>query len=296
VRPRRAAPKERSRTTRHRPRKRFAQHFLAPQWAAKLVSALRVEPGDLFFEIGPGTGALTLPLAATGTRVLAIDIDRDLVSALAERAPANVTVLTGDALSADFIPMLRGLEPQRPFGDPGAAAGPPRFRIVGNLPYNVASPLLARMTTLQAEHALFHDATVMVQREVADRLLARPGTKDYGVLTIMMALHTRITRLFDLPPGAFTPPPKVRSSVIRLVFDPLRVRLSDPPAFERLVKALFGQRRKTLANALKKMTARPALVAAEAGLDGRRRPETLQLEELARLAESLAREKRAAVL
>jgi 16S rRNA (adenine1518-N6/adenine1519-N6)-dimethyltransferase len=159
---------------------------------------------------------------------------------------------------------------------------------VGNLPYNLTSPILFRLAKLQEQHAVFFDATLMVQREVADRLAARPRTKDYGVLTITMQLTGRIERLLNLPPGAFRPAPKVWSSVVRLVFGPPPVRVADRPLFERVVKSIFSQRRKTLSNALKTVVPRPFEVLDAAGIDPQRRPETLSLEELARLTAQCA--------
>lgn len=278
-----------------RPRKRFGQHFLAPTWTRKVLAAVAPAPGDVFLEIGAGRGALTLPLAAAGVPVLAIEIDRDLVAALAPRVPPNVTLLTGDFLQTDVVPFLTGLEPQRP---PGAAAQSParRFRVAGNVPYNLSTPIIFRLIDLQRRHALFSDATIMLQREVADRLVARAGTKAYGVLSISAQMHTRISRLLDLPPGAFSPPPKVRSSVVRLEFGPPAVRVSDEALFDRLLRALFSARRKTLANALKQFDRTAPAVLALAELDGRRRPETLQVTEIARLAELFASIRRPAVL
>jgi 16S rRNA (adenine1518-N6/adenine1519-N6)-dimethyltransferase len=290
-----SSDRRRSAPARHRPRKRFGQHFLAASWAKRVVDAVAPEPGDVFLEIGPGEGALTRPLAASGVPILAVEIDRDLVASLAASVPSSVTVLSGDILTTEVIPIVTGLSPLRPPDSPGP---PPkkRYRIAGNLPYNVASPVIARMTEWYQQHQLFTDATVMVQREMADRLTARPGTRDYGVLTVLVGLRATVSRIFDLPPGAFSPPPKVRSSVIRLVFRPPQVRLPDELLFERMVKALFSQRRKTLANALKRFDPTGLAVLALSGLDGRRRPETLQLAELAHLAEIFATVKRPAVL
>jgi len=280
----------------HRPRKRFGQHFLAPVWASKIVAAIAPQAGDAFLEIGPGHGALTLPLAATGAPILGIEIDRDLAGALARQAPSNVTVLAADFLKADVLPLLSGLEPQRAAHAQPAVPPSRRFRVVGNLPYYVASPILFRLLDLHRRHGFFADATVMVQREVADRLVARPGTKAYGVLTILMSVHARVSRVLDLPPGAFTPPPKVRSTVVRLEFGPPAVRLRDAEGFERLVKTMFSQRRKTLANALKAIDPTAPAVLALAGIDSKRRPETLQVQEIARLAELFASVKQPPVL
>lgn len=277
----------------HRARKRFGQHFLAPAWAAKVVTAINPQPGDVFLEIGPGTGALTHPLAATGARILAVELDRDLVRTLAPTLPRTVTLLSGDVLSLDVIPFLRGLEPQRAVDATLGAhrpAQPTRFRVVGNLPYNVATPILLHLIELHRRHQLFADATVMLQREVADRLTARPGTKAYGALTILPNVHATITRLLDLPPGAFKPAPKVRSSVVRLAFRPPAVAITSDALFERLIKGLFMHRRKTLTNALKRFAPNGLDILAQSGLDGRRRPETLSVQEIARLTDLFARD------
>lgn len=281
---------------RHVPRKRFSQHFLAPAWAQKVVAAIQPAAGDVFVEIGPGTGALTLPLAATGAPVLAVEIDRDLSRDLAAAVPSNVTVFTGDFLHVDLLPLLSGLQPQRPADASDHSFVRRRFRIVGNLPYHLSSPMIAHLIRLHRQAGMFADATLMLQREVADRLVARPSTRDYGSLTVLVQMHTQSTRLLELPPGAFRPPPKVRSSLIRLEFGPPAARVSDEAGFERLVKALFSQRRKTLLNALRRFDPTGAAVLAISGLDGRRRPETLQVTEIAGLAELFASVRRGAVL
>jgi 16S rRNA (adenine1518-N6/adenine1519-N6)-dimethyltransferase len=279
-----------------RRRKRFAQHFLAPRWAQKVVAAIGPEPGDVFLEIGAGTGALTLPLAATGAPIVAVEIDRDLARDLARLVPANVTLLVGDVLALDALPVLTGLQPQLP---PVAAIGPRaprRFRVVGNLPYNLSTPIISHLIDLHRRHGVFTDATLMVQREVADRLMARAGTKAYGALSVFVQRQAAVSRRLDLPPGAFRPPPKVRSTVVRLEFGPPSVRVPDEAQFDRLVAALFSQRRKMLANALRRFDPTGPAVLALAGLDGRRRPETLQVAEIARLAELFAAVKRPPVL
>ena len=261
-----------------------------------MVQAIAPQPGDVFLEVGPGAGALTLPLAASGAAILAVEIDRRLIADLLPRVPPNVTILSGDILALDVVPYLTGLEPQR---GPEAGASPPpprRLRVAGNLPYYIASPILFRLLTLERQDACFADATVMVQREVADRLLARPGTKAYGALTILVGLQAEVTRLLEIPPGAFVPAPEVRSTVVRLTFRPPRVPVADWALLERLVKALFSQRRKTLANALKRFDPTGPAVLELAGLDGRRRPETLTLDEIARLTQRLASTRGSAVL
>jgi 16S rRNA (adenine1518-N6/adenine1519-N6)-dimethyltransferase len=277
---------------RRRPRKRFGQHFLAPAWAAKVVEAIRPVRGDAFLEIGPGMGAITLPLADTGLPILAVEIDRDLASTLAQQAPTNVTILSADVLKADVMPLLSGLVPQAPPDAAGIARPERRLRVVGNLPYYATSPILFRLVELHRAHRLIHDATVMVQKEVADRLVARPGTRDYGVLTVTLGVHARISRRLELPPGAFTPAPKVRSTLVHLEFTEPLVRIPDEELFEKLVKAIFSQRRKTLLNSLKAFDRSAPLVLSAMRLDGRRRPETLEIEEIARIADLIAADRR----
>lgn len=264
-----------------RARKRFAQHFLEPAWVAKLVAAAGASADDAMVEIGPGRGAITRPLAAQVRMLLAIEVDRDLAADLEAGRPENVTVVTGDVLSIDLLPVLTTWL--------GGPPGPDRpFRVIGNLPYNISSPILFRLIDLAAATGGLRDAVLMLQKEVADRLVARGGTGEYGVLTVLTGLHADVTRVLSLPPGAFRPPPKVHSAVVRLTFRPPPVDVGDPEAFVRMVRGVFTQRRKTLGNALKAVAAdRPAAAGAAlagAGIDPQRRPETLALAEFAALA------------
>ena len=282
-------------TSGHRPRKRFGQHFLSPEWARKVVEAVAPQPGDVLLEIGPGTGALTRPLAETGVPMLAVEIDRDLVAQLSREMPPHVTLVSGDILRLDVVTYLSGLAPQRPPA-PDAASPRPRYRVVGNLPYNISTTILMRLIDIDRRQRFFADATVMVQREVADRLLARPGSKAYGALTVSAAARTRMTRLLDLPPGAFVPRPKVHSAVIRLEFGLPTVRIANDDVFDRLIRVLFSARRKTLANALRRFDPSAPAVLARTGLDPRRRPGTLQVTEIVRLAELFSSGERTPVL
>jgi 16S rRNA (adenine1518-N6/adenine1519-N6)-dimethyltransferase len=266
--------------TKHRARKRFGQHFLERPWADKLVAGLEVEPGDVFVEIGPGLGALTRPLAATGATIRAIEVDRDLAAGLAEWAPPTLTLVTGDFLALDDAGVL----------PPGDGA----IRVVGNLPYNLSSPILFRVLALARATGRVRDAVVMLQREVADRVLAAPGGGDYGPLAVMLGLFADRTRVLSLPPGAFRPPPKVYSAVVRLAFRPPPVPVARFEAVDRLVRTAFQQRRKTLANALRPLADAvpgraldiPALLTG-AGIEPTRRPETLTPEEFVHLADAL---------
>ena len=241
------------------------------------MDALGAERSDTFLEIGPGRGALTKPLAARVGRVIAIEIDRDLAKALEADVPSNVTIVEQDVLDVDFEEALRG------------EALP--IRVVGNLPYNISSPILFKLLRAHDAGRRFRDATLMLQREVADRLLATPGSRQYGALGIQVALHADVERVLSLPPGAFRPPPKVLSAVVRLRFRAPAVDVGDAAVFERLVRGLFLQRRKMLTNALKPVADARGRAATEvlraAGIDGRRRPETLTLSEISLLARAV---------
>ena len=258
-----------------RRRARFGQHFLAPAWADKVVAAIDPRPDQRFLEIGPGPGVLTSRLAARAAHVTAVEIDRDLARDLRRDRPSNVDVVEADILEVDLTAH--------------AAAGP--LRVAGNLPYNISSPILFRLLDAAAASRNLLDATVMLQREVADRVAAVPRTRDYGVLTIFTAAQADVTRLLTLPPGAFRPPPKVNSAVVRLAFKPSIVPAALEGIFGRMVKSMFTQRRKTLANALRPFAETIGVSAADAlstaGIDPVRRPETLTMTEILALAQSL---------
>ncbi|MFL6279794.1 MAG: 16S rRNA (adenine(1518)-N(6)/adenine(1519)-N(6))-dimethyltransferase RsmA, partial [Vicinamibacterales bacterium] len=245
-------------------------------WADKLVAAIDPHTDERFVEIGPGPGALTVRLAPRVAHVTAIEIDGEMVRALDARRPANVDLIHADFLDVDLAQVAEG-QP---------------FRVAGNLPYNVASPILFRLLNAYRATGLPLDATVMVQREVADRMTAAPGTGEYGVLSIAVQVHCDVRRVLALPPGAFRPAPRVHSAVVHCRFRPPAVSIADERAFEAMVRSMFTQRRKTLLNALgayaasRGTEAREAL--ASAAIDPRRRPETLQISELARLADYFA--------
>src|SRR5262245_6893116 len=260
-----------------RPRKRFGQHFLEPVWVTKVVDAIRPILDDTFLEIGPGRGALTRPLAKRAGHVVAVEIDRDLADALGSENIPNLRVIQSDFLELDLETAL-------------ADEGQP-LRVAGNLPYNVSSPILFTLLKAADDGRFLSDATLMLQKEVADRLAAVPGGKEYGALSIQVALTADVDHMLTLPPGAFRPPPKVTSAVVRLRFRPPAVDVGDPHVFERIVRGIFLQRRKTLANALRPVAdslGRPAALLLErAGVDGRLRPEALTLGELAGLSRAV---------
>jgi 16S rRNA (adenine1518-N6/adenine1519-N6)-dimethyltransferase len=209
--------------------------------------------------------------------VVAFEIDRDLAADLRQSHP-RLTVVEGDFLES--AGMLTGH---------GAAA----LRVAGNLPYNVASPILFKLLELYQAGAPLADVTVMLQHEVAERLGAAPGGREYGVLSILVQHYADVQVLMRLPPGAFRPAPRVRSALVRIRFHPPRPPAANPTLFTGLVRAIFTRRRKTLANALlafpHPLAVSPADALQRSGLDGTRRPETLAIAELVRLADALER-------
>ena len=255
----------------HRARKRFSQNFLHDQhYVARIVGAVDARPGERIVEIGPGLGALTAPLIAQAGAIEAVEIDRDLAARLRERFGAQQLALTeGDALALDW---------------PELAARDPRpLKIVGNLPYHVSTPLLFALLPIAARVLA---QTFMLQKEVVDRIVATPGSGDYGRLSVMLQQRYRCARLFIVPAGAFSPPPQVQSAIVQLV-----PRAADElhdvaaAAFARVVTAAFGQRRKTLRNALGGLLTEEAIRAA--GVDPQARAETLGVAQFAALARAL---------
>jgi len=244
------------RASSHRPRKRFGQHFLHdPGVVRRIIEAIAPAADDFIVEIGPGEGVLTRPLAERATRLEVIEIDRDLAAALAaERFKVHVA----DALEFDF------------------GALPPGVRIVGNLPYNISTPLLFHLARFAGR---LRDLHFMLQREVVERMVAPPSTPAYGRLSVMLQARFRMQKLFRVAAGAFRPPPRVESALVRLV--PLAAPLDlGAERFADVVRQAFSARRKTLRNAL-------GLAAADfvaLGLDPRLRPENLSPEDYVRVA------------
>ncbi len=263
-----------------RARKRFGQHFLEPVWVNKLIRSIAPRTDDRFVEIGSGRGALTTPLAAASSRVAAFEIDRDLAAHVRETGAANITVVEGDFLESSAATVISVL---------GHGSGP--VRVAGNLPYNVASPIIFHLLDLFAAGVPLADATLMLQLEVADRLLAEPGTREYGVLSVLVRHRATVQRLLALPPGAFRPPPAVESAVVRLQFHPPEPPARDETVFRDVTRAIFTRRRKTLANALlaypRAAQAGPQAVLDQCGINGRRRPETLTIAELVSVSDAV---------
>ena len=251
-----------------RPKKRFGQHFLTDRhYLARIVAAIDPQPGDRLVEIGPGSGLLTDELVGRVGHLDVVEIDRDLAATLRGRLPSEqVTVHEADALEFDF------------------AALPAPLRVVGNLPYNVSSPILFRMVEIADR---LRDCVFMLQREVVDRMVAHPGTGDYGRLSVMLQYRFAMAAVLDVPPGAFTPPPKVDSAVVRMAPLPAdRLRARDEERFAAVVAAAFGQRRKTLRNATRSLV--PDEAFARTGIEPGRRGETLSVEEFVALSDASA--------
>lgn len=250
----------------------LGQNFLIdPLVAQRTVDAAELSDGSSVLEIGPGHGVLTRPLLASGAQVFAVEIDEKLAAALSESAPPALTVERADFLRFD----LERLPP-----------GP--MSVVANLPYSTGTAIVERLLT---EPERFPRIVVMLQKEVANRLAAAPGSRSYGSLSVLTALWAEASVVLDVPPSCFRPPPKVDSAVVRLDVAPHpRVAVEDPDAFRRVVRAAFGQKRKMLRNTLRAAFGDAAAgILERTGIDGRRRAETLSLEEFAVLTAEVAR-------
>jgi len=246
----------------HRARKRFGQNFLNDSNIINnILRAIHPEASQHLVEIGPGQGAITAGLLESGAKLDVIELDRDLVPILEERfqQESNFTIHQGDALKFDF-------------GTLNAAAN--SLRVVGNLPYNISTPLIFHLLDFKLQ---IRDMHFMLQKEVVKRLAAQPGGKDYGRLSIMAQYHCQVDNLFDVPPTAFTPQPKVDSAIVRLTpYDEAPHPASSTQTLDKVVKAAFSQRRKTLRNTLKSLI--DAAAMEQLGIDPGARAETLSTE------------------
>ena len=256
-------------------KKHLGQNFLHDRGViAKIVQAVDAQRGDVIVEIGPGQGALTFPLLQQHGELTAIEFDRDLHAPLqaAAREHGTLHLIAGDVLGVDFSALAAA-----------RADAEGRIRLVGNLPYNLSSPILF--------HALDHAAAIrdmhfMLQKEVVERMAAGPGGKVYGRLSVMLQAYCTVTPLFEVPPGAFRPAPKIDSAVVRLVPTPAdRIEIMDRATFATVVRAAFGQRRKTLRNALKGVAETAHIEAA--GLRAEARAEQVEVAGFVRLANLL---------
>jgi 16S rRNA (adenine1518-N6/adenine1519-N6)-dimethyltransferase len=255
--------------TGHQARKRFGQHFLtSDEVIQQIVHAVSPQQGETIVEIGPGQGAITTPLAQLATTLHAIEFDRDLVPQLIRRYAdnKNVRIHEADALNFDFANLGN------------------KLRIVGNLPYNISTPLLFQLLRYRD---CITDMHFMLQKEVVDRMAAQPGNKTYGRLTIMLGCALEVVPLFDVPREAFSPPPKIMSSIVRMRPIPQPAfKIHDAAVFESLVRLAFSRRRKTLRNALQGMATVADIEAL--GLDPTARPEQVGIEDWIALANEIS--------
>ena len=248
----------------HKARKRFGQNFLSdPYWIGKIADAIGARPEEAIVEIGPGQAALTRELIDSAKHISCVEIDRDLAAWLRTKFLENeLTLIEADALKVDWR----------------ALAEEQKLRVVGNLPYNISSPLLFRLTEIWDRVV---DQHFMLQKEVVDRMCAQPGTKDYGRLSVMLQSHYKMIKLFDVPPTAFSPAPKVTSSVVRMV--PLERTLEvDANVFSATVATAFSMRRKTLRNALAKLLTAEQIASVNVRPEAR--AETLDVAAFVRLS------------
>ena len=260
-------------------KKGWGQNFLGDEGILDAIARLAVErEGELVVELGSGLGHLTARLLARGARVVAVERDRDMARVLRGELGEAVRLLEADAARLDYRALAAGE------GEGG------RVAVVGNLPYHLTSPIL--FSLLDQADAVSR-AVLLLQREVAERLAAAPGTKAWGLLSVLLQQRAEVTVERRVPPRAFLPPPKVESALVRVAFGPPRAEVADQARFRRLVKAGFGQRRKTLANALRAARLAPpeatAAALAAAGIDPSRRGETLTVAEWAALERALGR-------
>jgi len=254
----------------HRPRKRFGQNFLHdPVVIGKIVSAVNPSNKDTLLEIGPGQGAITVPMLAATGELSVVELDRDLIGPLQKQCEkiGKLVIHNADALTFDFCQLSKDRS----------------LRVVGNLPYNISTPLLFH---LLEQHRCISDMHFMLQKEVVDRMAACPGSRQYGRLSIMLQYRCRVTPLFNIGPEAFDPPPKVESAFVRLEpYEHPRVQVADEALFEKLVKQAFSQRRKTLRNTLRDMLDAGAMTRL--GIDPSARAETLAIQDFATLSNHL---------
>ncbi len=260
-----------------RPKKSLSQNFLINDRAAKrIVDSLDIQKGDKVLEIGAGKGALTRHLLKKAKKVIAVEIDQRLCQHLQRTFPQkkNLTLIDQDILKIDFARLTRQES---------------RLKVIGNLPYQITSPLLS---LLLENSRLIPVSVLMVQKEVAQRICAQPGSKDWSPLSISVQLYSEVKTLFNLKPASFFPPPKVESSVIKIVFlKRPKTLISDEGLFFSVIRAAFGQRRKMIANSLSANLNLPKreleCIFSKVKIDPKRRPETLSIQEFADLSSAL---------
>jgi 16S rRNA (adenine1518-N6/adenine1519-N6)-dimethyltransferase len=263
---------------RRHPKKRLGQHFFRyPHLMEEMLDLAGIGEEEVVVELGAGTGVLTLPLARRVKRILAVELDPELIGPLEERLKgipsSKVTIVQGDLLKLDFSSLAREMDA--------------KITVVGNIPYQLTSPILFMLLD---QALLCRRALLTIQKEVGERLLGVPGTRAYGILTVLVSYQARIQPIMDLPAQVFKPKPKVDSMALLLDFtQPHPKRAQNEDHFKRVVKAAFSQRRKTIHNSLKAFAGESlAGVLNNLGIDPQRRPETLTLDEFIQLSDRLS--------
>ena len=277
-----------------RAKKSLGQNFLSDaQVSRRIVDSVSPQPSDLIIEIGPGTGALTRRLVESSGYVVAVEIDARLIRELQHAITANnLSIVEADALEVNWIDLI--IAATRSWQAVNAREDQPRIRVVANLPYYISTPIIERLIELR--HRIF-DMTLMLQNEVVERIASPPGSRDYGYLSVLAQYHSVATKLFEVPPSAFKPAPKVQSAIIRLaVRERPAIDIENEAKFFALVRASFAQRRKTIFNNLKAATIslgfveRVDMALQAAGIDPQRRAETLTMPEFGALYRALFHE------
>lgn len=260
----------------HRPRKRFGQHFLHDQFIIeKIIKAIDPAAEDAMLEIGPGLGVLTQPLLSHLDELHVVELDRDLIGKLQAHFQDvdKLVIHSHDALIFDYCQVM---------------ARNKKIRVVGNLPYNISTPLIFHLLD---QISCIEDMTFMLQKEVVDRITAKPGGKDYGRLSVMIQLQCETKKLFDVPANAFSPPPKVISSVIHMKpYKKIPWNIKNLDDFAKIVRFSFAQRRKTIRNSLKSLSEDLSWLD-KTEIDLSKRPETLSVETFSRLANAFTEKK-----
>ena len=246
-----------------RSQRKFAQHFLEQTWVNKLVKSIKPQPSDLIVEIGAGRGALTLALAPSVYRLIAIEIDRGLAIRLAEHLPATVLLIPDDFLLVDLPEIIK------PYTQHS------RLRVVGNLPYNISTQILASLILVDKWPPWYEKLILMFQKEVAERILAKTNSKNYGRLSVVSNWRLEIKKEFDISPNSFFPKPKVESTLLSFIPKKKYFNINNPENLEKITKIFFNQRRKMIKNPLKQIFKKPGMILEKLKLDINLRPQNL---------------------
>ena len=258
----------------YKPKKFLGQNFLVDEnIAKKIVASLNSEAGDNVLEIGPGKASLTKYLTEKDLNLIAVELDKSAVAELSEKFGKKLHLIHKDFLKVDLEKELQEfISPDK------------KLKIIGNIPYNITTEILFKIFD---KRAMISEAILMMQKEVAHRLIAEKDTKDYGILAVQTQAFSKPEILFNVPPTAFFPKPNVTSTVVRFTFEPVKTRIADEALFKKIVRAGFGKRRKTLRNSLKDLMKELNIQESDLDLDMIRRPENLSVEEFTNLSNSI---------